>query len=297
MHLDELAAGEDPHQAAVGADIDAAADQVPWHRVERLGDLDVMVPVHLRRHVDRKVIGRSRCRQQPRRLLDSEHLSRSALRRPMDALPGPFPAPQLGPPLRVGEIDERLPGEERGAHERHGSLHTWLVLRATHPGRVNPEPASLGVLDERLVQPRRQRIGIVDDGGQIVRDHRGEDAAEERPRRFEPVDHRLRRLAERQPHEAVPRVAGGEDQRLHDPPPPALPVDDEPHPPEVDLQLIARLPISDTHRGATTAAAAAHLQHDSAAPYATAPPRPGARAARGSSPRSNRRFTQRLICS
>ena len=58
----------------------------------------------------------------------------------------------------------------------------------------------------------------------------------------------------------MPAVAGGEDQRLHHPTPPRLRVDDEPHPPEVDLQLIARLPISDPHRRTTTTAAAAHLQ-------------------------------------
>ena len=57
-------------------------------------------------------------------------------------MPGPFPAPHLGPPLGVGEIDERLPGEERVAHERHGPLHPWLVLRATHPGRIDVEAAA-----------------------------------------------------------------------------------------------------------------------------------------------------------
>ena len=189
----------------------------------------------------------------------------------MDPQPGPFPAPRLGPPLGVGEIDERLTGEERVPHERHGPLHPWLVLRATHPGRIDVEAAGLGVLDERLVQPGRQRVGVVDDGRQVVGDHRGEHATEERPRRFEPVDHVLGGLTERQPHEAVPRVAGREDQRLHHPPPPRLRVDEEPHPAEVDLQLIARLPIGDAHRRPTTPAAAAHLQHDSAAPCATAP--------------------------
>ena len=204
MDLDSCPRAKIRTSAAVGADVDTGADQVPRHRVERLGHLDVMIPVHLRRHVDRHVVALRRCRQQPGLLLDGEHLDRSALGGAMDPQPGPFPAPPLGPPLGVGEIDERLPGEERVAHERHGPLHPWLVLRATHPGRIDLEPAALGVLDERLVQPWRQRIGVVDDGRQVVGDHRGEHAAEERPRRFEPVDHVLGGLAERQPHEAVP---------------------------------------------------------------------------------------------
>ena len=81
----------------------------------------------------------------------------------MHPLPGPLPTPRLGPPLGVGEINERLPGEERGTHERHGPLDTWLVLWATHPCRVDPQASRLGVLDERLVQPWLQRIGVVDD--------------------------------------------------------------------------------------------------------------------------------------
>ena len=261
MHLDQLATSEDAHQGAVGTDVDPGTDQVAGHRIQRLGDFDVMIPMDLRRGVDRQVVTLRRCRQQPRLLLDGEHFGGPALGGAMHPLSGPLPTPRLGPPLGVGEINERLTGEERRTHERHGPLDTWLVLWATHPGRVDPEASRLGVLDERLVQPWLQRIGVIDDGGQVVRDHRGEDAAEERPRRLAPVDHVLGGLPERQPHEAVPRVAGGEDQRLHDTTPAGLGVDEEAHPAEIDLQLIARLPIGDPHRRASAAAAAAHLQH------------------------------------
>ena len=173
MDLDQLATSEDPHQAAVGAHLDALADQVAGHRVERLGDFDVVIAVDLRRRVDRHVVdaragaGNSRgC---------SSTANSSAGRHwvvPWIRMPGPLPAPLLGPALGVGEIDERLAGEERVAHERHRPLDPWLVLRATHPGRVDPEPAGLGVLDERLVQPRLERIGVVDDRLQVVGDHR-----------------------------------------------------------------------------------------------------------------------------
>jgi hypothetical protein len=59
----------------------------------------------------------------------------------------------------------------------------------------------------------------------------------------------------------VPRVASGEDQRLHDTTPTRLGVDDEAHPAEVDLQLVARFPIGDPHRRTSTAAAATLLEH------------------------------------
>ena len=197
MDLDQLATLEDAHQRPVGAHLDAGADQVARHRVERLGDFDVMIPMHLRRGVDRQVVAPGRCRQQPGLLLDGR------TPRPGgtgwchgSACPARSRHHCLGPSLGVGEIDERLAGEERVAHERHRPLHPWLVLRAAHPGRIDPEPARLGVLDERLVQPWRQRVGVVDDGRQVVGDHRGEHAAEERPRRFEPVDHRLGGLTE-----------------------------------------------------------------------------------------------------
>ena len=54
------------HQVPVGAHIDTLTDQVPRHRVERFGDLDVMIPMNLRGRVDRHVIATRRCRQQPR---------------------------------------------------------------------------------------------------------------------------------------------------------------------------------------------------------------------------------------
>jgi hypothetical protein len=54
---------EDPHDPPVGADLHAGAEQVPRHRIERLGDLDVMIPMHPTVRVDRHVIHARRCRQ------------------------------------------------------------------------------------------------------------------------------------------------------------------------------------------------------------------------------------------
>ena len=179
----------------------------------------------------------------------------------MDAHPGPLTAPRLSPPLRVGEIDEGLAGEEALAHERHHPLHPGLVLRGAHPGRVDHEPAGLRVLDERLVQARLERVGPLDDRLHVVGDHRGEHAAEEHPRRFAAVDHIADRLTERQPHEAVARHDRREDQRMTHPAAAGRPVGHQPEPAEVDLALVARLAVVHPHRRAPPAPPdVAHLQ-------------------------------------
>ncbi|WP_308206118.1 hypothetical protein [Mycobacterium shinjukuense] len=61
-------------------------------------------------------------------------------------------------------------------------------------------------------------------------------------------------LGKRQPHEHVPRVHRGEDQRVRHPAPPGLRVEDQPHPSEVDLALHPRLAICHRHRRAPAAA-------------------------------------------
>ena len=221
MDLDQLAPVEDPHQLPVGAHLDAGADQVARDRVERLGDLDVMIPMHLRRRVDRHVVD---ARSVPATAAAAPRAANTSTGRhwvvPWIRMPGPLPAPRLGAALRVGEIDERLTGAERVPHELHRPLDPRLVLRATHPGRVDQEPAGLGVLDERLVQPRLERIGVVDDRRHVVGDHRART-----PRRRTPTPLRTRRSRRRwsggnDNHTKQCREKHGrEDQRLHHPPP------------------------------------------------------------------------------
>ena len=66
--------------------------------------------------------------------------------------------PLLGPPSGVAQIDESLAGEERPSHVVRGSFDAGFVLGGADPGRVDSEPAGLGVLDERLVQSRLERV-------------------------------------------------------------------------------------------------------------------------------------------
>jgi hypothetical protein len=111
-----------------------------------------MIPMDLGRRVDRNVVDLGGRRQQPRQLLDSEHLRGPLLGRAVDAPPCPLLAPLLAPSLRVRKVDELLASEERAAHELHLALNTWLVLRRTHPSRGDQEAPRLRVLDERLVE-------------------------------------------------------------------------------------------------------------------------------------------------
>ncbi len=218
-----------------------------------------MIAVHLRGRVDRHVVELARRRQQPRLLLDGEDLGGLLLGGAMDAHARTLPAPQLSPALGVGEIDEGLAGEERAPHELHLALDPRLVLRRAHSRRVDLEPTGLRVLDEGLVEARLQRIGRVDHRGEVVGDQRAEDTAEEPPCRLTAGDDVRRRLAVREPHEAVPAETRGEDQRVHDPVAARHRIGDEPHATEVHLQLVAGLAVSNRHRRAPAAPAAQDL--------------------------------------
>ena len=127
------------------------------------------------------------------------------------------------------------------------------------PERIDHEAPGRGVLDESLVEPRLERVGFLDDRRHVVGDHNPEHAAEKDPRRLEASHNRLGRLAEGQPHEAVPGVTGGEDQRPHHSLSTRRRVRDQAHPAEVDLQLGTRLTVGDPHHG--PASRAADLQH------------------------------------
>ena len=85
-------------------------------------------------------------------------------------------------------------------------------------------------------------------------------AAEERPRRLEPGDHRGQVLAEGQPHEHVPGIDRGEDQGVHHPAAPSLQVVKQAHLPEVDLAFGAWLAVGHPHRRLAAAAMTQHLK-------------------------------------
>ena len=156
-------------------------------------------------------------------------------------------------------------------------LDPWLVLRRAHPGRVDHEPAGLGVLDERLVQPGLERIGAVDDRRQVVGDQRARTR-----RRRTPTPPRTRRSPPRSVWRNVNHTKqcrlkhGGEDQRLHDPvagPSPGRTT--RPIRPKSTCNSSPGSPSATRTVGPPAPAAAAAPRARSAAPSATAPPHRG----------------------
>ena len=142
-----------------------------------------------------------------------------------------------------------LTGEEVPAHILHGPLHPRLVLGGPDPRGVGGEPAVLGVIQPARGEPRIHRVRVSDDRRSVVRDQHLEHAAEEHPRGLTPGDERGQRLGEGQPHEHVPRITRGEDQRMHLALPPGDRVGQQAQITEVELALHPRLAVGDPHRG------------------------------------------------
>src|SRR5215470_13306495 len=86
-------------------------------------------------------------------------------------------------------------------------------------GGVGGEAAVPGVIQPPGGEPGVDRVCVRDDRRGVVRDEHLEHAAEERPGGLAAGDERGQGLGETQPHEHVPRIARGEDQRVHLAPP------------------------------------------------------------------------------
>ena len=172
-----------------------------------------MVTVDLRRGVDRQVITLRRCRNSRG---SSSTANTSAGRHWVVPCTSSRPVPDTTPRPDAG----RQPGQRTSPRRTTTNARTARSARRvacpwpTHPSRVDPQASGLGVLDDAWFNR-----GCSGSASSTTADRLSgitvEDAAEELPRRLAPVDHVLGGLPERQPHQAVPRIAGGEDQRLH----------------------------------------------------------------------------------
>ena len=163
----------DPHERPVGAGLDVLADQVAGHRVKGRGHLYVVVPVDLgrwRRRVGRRgTTGAGNRAVAPPR--SAKYFAGRRAVVPCTRSRRWSPAPLLGLPLRVGQVDEALAGEERARDEGDNALDPRLVGRLrTRAGQQ--EAPGLGVLDKGLVEPGLCRVGLFDDAGHVVGDRR-----------------------------------------------------------------------------------------------------------------------------
>ena len=247
VDLDQLAPVEDLDQLGIGPHLHPLADQLARDRVERLVHLDMAVAVDFRSRIGRQVIGPAGDGEQQTGLLDSEYLGWVQLGGAVHPHPRRARAPLSSPTLRVVEVDELLTGEEIPSHIWNLALHLGLIGRGPHPRRVYDEAPGLGVLHERVGEAGLDCIGLDHDWRHVVWDHHGEDPSEERPRRLEPLDHRLDRLAIGQEHEVVAAVARSEDQRVGHPALARRRIGDQAHAAEVHLTLHPRLAVGDAH--------------------------------------------------
>ncbi len=205
------------------------------------------ITVHFHRGEHRHVIT-VRLRQQRAGLALGEHLRRPRADGAVNPHPGRAGAPGLRAGLRVGQAGEVLTGPEVPAHILNIPLYLRLVLRGPDPRGVGGEPAVLGVIQPARGETRVHRVGVGDDRRGVVGHQDPEAAAEEAPRSLAAGDERGQGLGEAQPHEHVPRVAGGEDQRMHLPPPPRHRVGQHAQVTEVQLALHPGLTVGDPHR-------------------------------------------------
>jgi hypothetical protein len=133
----------------------------------------------------------------------------------------------VGQDLTVVKIGDLLACQ--GVLVAHRTLHRYCVERTDYRGRGAWETVPVADGEPGV----EATIGFMLSGIRNL-----EYAGEEPPRRLAAGDDRLQRGRERQPHEHVPRVHRGEDQRVHHSASPGLRVVDQTHSGEIDLALV-----------------------------------------------------------
>jgi hypothetical protein len=154
MSLDELSAVVELGQLAVRTGRHRLPAQMMRNRVQRLGQLDVIVAGHLDLGVHRHRVPSRRGGQQRRGLPLGEHHRRLGARGAVDAQTGLLRAPPHSVVLGIGQIGEVLAGEEVVAHVLDHPLDAGFVLRVRDPGRVGTESAGLCVFQPADGEPR-----------------------------------------------------------------------------------------------------------------------------------------------
>jgi hypothetical protein len=217
--LDQLSVAEHLQQLGGGPSVDVSADQPPWHRVQRAGDLDVAVGMDLRRRPGRQLERGGRQRQQRGPLGGLEYRQRlRASQRPAGAAAGDLEAPGLGGLHHGLQRAELAAGEEAVAHVGDRPLHARLILRLPGPGRVDEHAVVAGQLGVGAVE-----LGVV----QVRADHAGLEVvghqplgrpAEEPQRRHVGLHPDSKRHRQHRADEQVPRAAEDHHERPHSPP-------------------------------------------------------------------------------
>lgn len=188
MHIDELATGVEAHRRPVCAGAERLPSVLEGQRVERLRHLRVLVDRDLGVAVRGHVVDFGGGRQQRRLLVSLEGLKGQALRAGVPTESVLLEAPMHRATAAVIDGEQPLTAEAVLTDRLHGALDTPLVLGVAAPRGVHREASRLRVLQEGLVDDRRQRVHRRDDRLRPVGDDEQEHAAEEGPRRLTGFD-------------------------------------------------------------------------------------------------------------
>src|SRR5262249_9445060 len=161
---------------------------VAWQRVERLGDLDVLIAGDLRLTPEGNLVGGCRTRKQDWLLLGFEILARRSLRAAGAAEAGLLAAPMDPRRPRVRWGAEDFARKAIVTHGRHRTLDAAFVARMADARGIDMEPAGLRVFEKRRRQARRQRVGLRDDRRGVIRNEDLENPPEKLPRGFAGFD-------------------------------------------------------------------------------------------------------------
>ena len=175
------------------------------------GHLGVLITSHLGLAPQRQVVARGGCGQQVGAFHGLEVLVRQALGGAVATHPGLVLAPVAGVGAGHLQVLQVLAGEAVIADVAHAALAARLVAGVAGAGGIDLEATRLGVLEEGAVDPRLERVGVLDHRLGAIRDQGAEHSAVELPGRLAGLDGARRGLRKAGVDEAVARHIGGED--------------------------------------------------------------------------------------
>ncbi len=243
MSLDQHTAIVKTHKLAVCTRPQTAANKLAGQRVERLGDLRVLIAGDLGPAPQRHVVDHGGSRQQ-RRLFDLlEVFARETLRASVTTQPIFLKAPAQGMLARLLDGDQVFASKAIIPDVPDAALDSGLIARLPDAGGVDLKPALLAILPKHLDDLRLQRVGCLDDRLGVVRDQHMEHAAIKLPRGFARGDRGGGCFPIDGIHETVAGYHRGEDEALQPPPLAALVRLKTAHPARIDLEFLARITI------------------------------------------------------
>ena len=236
----------------VGPSAKPAPDQAGGQRVEGAVDLGVVIASDLGLSPQRHIIGCGGWWAQHGFLLGLEVLERPAPGGGMRSDAIIIETPVMGMVASGLEVVETFAGEAVLASRGNGALDACFVASPSNPRGVDVKASGLGVLEEGGIDEGVEGVGLLHNGGGVIRQQHFEDPAVECPSDFARLDGHLSGFAKAGIDEAVAREDGGEDPGAEAAPTPALIGLEQSHPTGVELEFLAGLPVGHGDGGGVT---------------------------------------------